>query len=41
MLVQQVLDLTREDVLATGDDHLVVAPVDEQAPRGVEVADVP
>ena len=40
MQVQQILDLTREDVLAAGDDHLVIAPVDEQAPRGVEVADI-
>ena len=37
---EQVLDLAREDVLAAGDDHLVVAAVDEEAPAGVEVADV-
>jgi hypothetical protein len=40
VLVQEVLDLAREDVLAARDDHLVVAPVDEQAPAGVEVPDV-
>src|SRR4029077_18569898 len=34
------LDLAREDVLAAGDDHLVVAAVDEEAPAGVEVAGV-
>ena len=37
---EQVLDLAREDVLAAGDDHLVVAAVDEQPPVLVEVADV-
>ena len=37
---EQVLDLAREDVLAAGDDHLVVAPVDEQPPVAVEVPDV-
>ena len=37
---QQVLDLSREHVLAAGDDHVVVAAVDEQPPVGVEVADV-
>ena len=37
---EQVLDLAREDVLATGDDHLIVAAVDEEAAVGVEVADV-
>src|SRR6185295_15480712 len=37
---EQVLDLAREDVLATGDDHLVVAPVDEEPAVSVEVADV-
>ena len=37
---EQILDLAREDVLAAGDDHLVVAAVDEQPPLGVEVADV-
>ena len=37
---EQVLDLAREDVLAAGDDHLVVAAVDEEAAVGVEVADV-
>ena len=40
MVGEQVLDLAREDVLAAGDDHLVVAAVDEEAPVGVEVADV-
>ena len=37
---EQVLDLAREDVLAAGDDHLVVAAVDEEAALGVDVADV-
>ena len=37
---EQVLDLAREHVLAAGDDHLVVAPVDEQPALVVEVADV-
>ena len=37
---EQVLDLAREDVLAAGDDHLVVAAVDEEAAVLVEVADV-
>jgi hypothetical protein len=32
--------LAREDVLAAGDDHLVVAAGDEQAAVLVEVADV-
>src|SRR5947209_6436203 len=35
MFVQEVLDLAREDVLASRDDHLVVAAVDEQAAVGV------
>src|SRR5205085_11918995 len=38
---QQLLDLTREQVLPAGDDHVVVAPIDEQPPIGVEVPDVP
>src|SRR5699024_546305 len=29
---QAVLDLLREDVLTTRDDHVVVAPLDEQQP---------
>src|SRR6202012_4563203 len=37
---QQRLDLGREHVLAAGDDHLVVAAVDEQQAAGVEMADV-
>src|SRR4029077_10035109 len=37
---EQILDLTREDVLAAGDDHLVVAAIDEEATTGVEMADV-
>ncbi len=37
---EQLLDLAREDVLAARDDHLVVAPVHEQAAGLVEVADV-
>ena len=40
MQVQEILDLSREDVLTAGDDHLVVAPVDEEATRGVEMADI-
>ena len=40
MVGEQVLDLAREDVLAAGDDHLVVAAVDEEAALAVEVADV-
>src|SRR5436305_334488 len=38
--VEQLLDLLGEDVLAARDDHVVIAAVDEQAPRLVEVADV-
>ena len=38
---EQLLDLGREHVLAAGDDHLVVASVDEQPALVVEVADVP
>ena len=38
--LEQLLDLRREDVLAAGDDHVVVAAVDEQPPVVVEVADV-
>src|SRR4051794_34714250 len=37
---QAVLDLLREDVLATGDDHLVVAALDVEAAVLVETADV-
>src|SRR4051794_10925848 len=37
---EEVLDLAREHVLAARDDHLVVAPGDEQAAVIVEVADV-
>ena len=37
---QEVLDLGREHVLAAGHDHVVVAAVDEEAPVGVEVAEV-
>ena len=37
---EQLLDLAREHVLAAGDDHLVVAAVDEEPPGGIEVADV-
>src|SRR3954452_6867712 len=38
--VQQLLDLTREDVLTARHDHVVVAAVDEEAALGVEMADV-
>ena len=34
---QELLDLAREYVLAAGDDHVVVASVDEQPPGVVEV----
>ena len=37
---QAVLDLLGEDVLAAGDDHLVVAALDVQQPVLVEAADV-
>src|SRR3954454_11438391 len=37
---KQVLDLAREDVLTTGDDHLIVSSVDEEAPVLVEVANI-
>ena len=37
---EAVLDLLGEDVLAAGDDHLVVAALDEQAAVLVEAADV-
>ena len=40
MLAEQVLDLGREDVLAAGDDHLVVAALDEQPALLVEPAEV-
>ena len=40
VLLEELLDLPREDVLATGDDHLVVATVDEQQAVVVEVPDV-
>src|SRR5690606_3914413 len=40
VLHQQVLDLAGVHVLAAGDNHVVGAAVDEQPPRGVEVADV-
>jgi hypothetical protein len=35
-----VLDLAREDVLAAGDEHLVLAAVDEQAALRVEMSHV-
>jgi hypothetical protein len=38
--LEQVLDLLREDVLAAGDDHVVVAAVDEQQAVVVEVAHI-
>src|SRR4051812_25461429 len=34
--VEELLDLLREHVLAAGDDHVVVAAVDEEAPGRVE-----
>src|SRR5215218_462338 len=37
---QQILGLLRIDVLAARQDHVVLAAVDEQAPGGVEMADV-
>src|SRR5512142_2630249 len=37
---EELLDLRREYVLAAEDDHLVVAAVDEQPSRAIEVADV-
>src|ERR1700727_1862588 len=37
---QEVLDLAREHVLTAGDDHVVVAAVDEQPTTGVEMTDV-
>src|SRR4051794_603212 len=37
---EAVLDLLREDVLATRDDHLVVAALDVEPPVRVEAADV-
>ena len=40
VVAEQILDLAREDVLAAGDDHLVVAAVDEQPAVRVEVTDV-
>ena len=40
MRTEQLLDLSREHVLATRDDHLVVTPVDVQPTVGVEVTDV-
>ena len=39
-LDKQVLDLLREHVLTAGDDHVVVAAVDEQQPVFVEVAHI-
>src|SRR5680860_363813 len=40
VVAEQILDLAREDVLTTGDDHLVVATIDEQAPALLEMPDV-
>src|SRR5437870_298004 len=40
MARQQVLDLAWEDVLASADDHFVVAPLDEQPALLVEAPDV-
>src|SRR2546429_4445457 len=40
VLGQEVLDLGGKHVLPAGDDHLVVATLDEQAPLLVDVADV-
>ena len=40
VVVEQLLDLGREHVLAAGHDHVVVAAVDEQVAVGVEVAHV-
>jgi hypothetical protein len=40
MTRDDILDLGRVDVLASRDDHVVVAAVDEQAPVRVEVPDV-
>src|SRR6202044_775962 len=39
-LDKQILDLLRKDVLATGNDHVVIAPVDEKQSVPVEVAHV-
>ena len=40
MAGDHVLDFVREDVLAPGDDHLVVAAVDEQKPVVIDVTGV-
>jgi hypothetical protein len=40
MCRQCLLHLDRVDVLAAGDDHLVVAADDEQPPRLVQIPDV-
>src|SRR4051794_26883157 len=40
MLGKEILDFAREDVLAAGDDHLVVTTLHEQPPLIVDSADV-
>ena len=40
VLEQEILDLARKDVLAAGDDHVVVTSVDEQKSVFVEMSDV-
>ena len=40
MSADEVFDLGREDVLAAGDDHLVVAAADVEQALGVEVAHI-
>ena len=40
MATEHVADLLREDVLAAGDDHVVLAAVDQQPPLVVEVTEV-
>jgi hypothetical protein len=38
--VEQVLDLAGKDILAAGDDHLVIAAFDEQATGLIDAAGV-
>ncbi len=40
MVRKCIFDLARKHVLSPGDDHLVVAPVDEQPAGPIEMADV-
>ncbi len=40
MVIEQILNLEREDVLASGDNHVVIAAIDEPQPGLVEMPGV-